>query len=32
MCRRLRILPQKLGYYGLRHRLITDEMLERMSG
>ena len=32
MYQRLRILSQKLIYYGLRHRLITDEMLERMSG
>jgi hexosaminidase len=32
MYRRLAIVSQKLGYYGLRHRLITDEMLERMSG
>src|SRR5467141_3302012 len=28
----LAIISQKLGYYGLRHRLITDEMLQRMSG
>jgi len=32
MYRRLAIVSQKLGYYGLRHRLITDEMLQRMSG
>jgi len=32
MYQRLAIISQKLGYYGLRHRLITDEMLERMSG
>jgi hexosaminidase len=32
MYQRLTIVSQKLGYYGLRHRLITDEMLERMSG
>src|SRR5205814_6571228 len=32
MFQRLAITSQKLGYYGLRHRLITDEMLERMSG
>jgi hexosaminidase len=32
MYERLAILSQKLDYYGLRHRLITDEMLERMSG
>src|SRR5204862_3718808 len=32
MYQRLAITSQKLGYYGLRHRLITDEMLERMSG
>src|SRR2546430_1161716 len=32
MYQRLAITSQNLGYYGLRHRLITDEMLERMSG
>jgi len=32
MYQRLAIISQKLGYYGLRHRLITQEMLERMSG
>jgi hexosaminidase len=32
MYRRLRSVSQKLVYYGLRHRLISDEMLERMSG
>jgi len=32
MYRRLDIVSQKLGYYGVRHRLITEEMLERMSG
>jgi len=32
MYQRLAIVSQKLGYYGLRHRLITEEMLERMSG
>lgn len=32
MYKRLTIISLKLGYYGLRHRLITDEMLERMSG
>jgi hexosaminidase len=32
MYERLAIVSQKLGYYGLRHRLITDEMLQRMSG
>lgn len=32
MYRRLAIVSQKLEYYGPRHRLITDEMLERMSG
>ena len=32
MYQRLAIISQKLGYYGLRHRLITDEMLERLSG
>jgi N-acetyl-beta-hexosaminidase len=31
MYQRLAITSQKLGYYGLRHRLITDEMLERMQ-
>jgi hexosaminidase len=32
MYQRLSIVSQWLGYYGLRHRLITEEMLERMSG
>jgi hexosaminidase len=32
MYERLAIISKKLDYYGLRHRLITDEMLERMSG
>jgi hexosaminidase len=32
MYRRLDPVSQKLGYYGVRHRLITEEMLERMSG
>src|SRR5258708_25511033 len=32
MGERLAIISPKLGYYGLRHRLITDEMLQRMSG
>jgi hexosaminidase len=32
MYQRLAIISLKLDYYGLRHRLITDEMLERMSG
>ena len=32
MYRRLAVVSQKLGYYGVRHRLITEEMLERMSG
>ena len=32
MYQRLAVVSQKLGYYGLRHRLITDEMLQRMSG
>jgi hexosaminidase len=32
MYRRLSTVSQKLDYYGLRHRLITEEMLERMSG
>lgn len=32
MYERLAIISQKLEYYGLRHRLITEEMLERMTG
>lgn len=33
MYRRLSVVSQRLGDdYGLRHRLITEEMLERMSG
>jgi len=32
MYERLSIVSQKLGYHDLRHRLITEEMLERMSG
>lgn len=32
MYQRLAIVSRKLGYYGLRHRLITGEMVERMSG
>ena len=32
MYQRLAIVSQKLGYYGPRHRIITEEMLERMSG
>jgi hexosaminidase len=32
MYRRLAVVSQKLEYYGLRHRLVTDEMLERMTG
>jgi hexosaminidase len=32
MYRRLAIVSMKLDYYGLRHRLITDEMLQRMTG
>jgi hexosaminidase len=32
MYRRLAVVSQELGYYGVRHRLITEEMLERMSG
>lgn len=32
MYQRLPIISQKLGYYGPRHRLITEEMLERMTG
>jgi hexosaminidase len=31
MYQRLAIVSRKLSYYGLRHRLITDEMVERMS-
>jgi hexosaminidase len=29
---RLSVVSQKLTYFGLRHRLITDEMLQRMTG
>jgi len=32
MYQRLAIVSQKLGCYGLRHRRITEEMLELMSG
>ena len=32
MYQRLPIISQKLGFYGPRHRLMTEEMLERMSG
>jgi hexosaminidase len=32
MYRRLAIISQQLTYYGLRHRLITNEMLQRMTG
>lgn len=32
MYQRLPIISQKIGYYGPRHRLITEEMLERMTG
>jgi len=32
MYQRLAIVSLKLDYYGLRHRLITQEMLERMTG
>lgn len=32
MYRRLVIVSMKLEYYGLRHRLITNLMLERMTG
>ena len=32
MYQRLAIVSHKLSYYGPRHRLITEEMLERMSG
>ena len=31
MYERLAIISRKLDYYGLRHRLITEEMLERMT-
>lgn len=32
MYRRLAIVSMKLEYYGLRHRLITNLMLQRMTG
>ncbi len=32
MYRRLAVVSKKLDCYGLRHRLITERMLERMSG
>jgi hexosaminidase len=32
MYRRLAIVSQKLVYHGTRHKLITDEMLQRMTG
>jgi hexosaminidase len=32
MYQRLAIISQKLAYYGPRHRLITEEFLERLSG
>jgi hexosaminidase len=32
MYRRLGTVSQELEYYGVRHRVITEEMLERMSG
>src|SRR5260370_24202221 len=32
MYQRLAIVSQKLLYHGSRHRLITDEMLQRMTG
>ncbi|WP_263368738.1 beta-N-acetylhexosaminidase [Edaphobacter bradus] len=32
MYKRLSLVSEKLEYYGLRHRLITDEMLQRMTG
>ena len=32
MYRRLAIVSMKLDYHGLRHRRITDEMLQRMTG
>lgn len=32
MYRRLAVVSMKLEYHGLRHRLITNEMLQRMTG
>lgn len=32
MYRRLAVVSQKLVYHGLRHKLILDEMLQRMTG
>ena len=32
MYRRLAVVSQKLVYHGSRHKLITDEMLQRMTG
>lgn len=32
MYERLAIVSQKLVYHGLRHKLLTDEMLQRMTG
>jgi hexosaminidase len=32
MYRRLALVSQRLTYSGLRHRLITDQMLQRMTG
>ena len=32
MYARLAIVSQKLEYYGPRHRIMTEEMLERMNG
>jgi hexosaminidase len=32
MYQRLQVVSQRLEYDGLRHRIITEEMLERMSG
>lgn len=32
MYQRLAVVSKKLDYYGLHHHLITEEMLERMSG
>ena len=32
MYRRLAVVSMKLDYYGLRHHLITNEMLQRMTG
>jgi hexosaminidase len=32
MYQRLAVVSQKLVYHGLRHKLLTDEMLQRMTG